>query len=106
MSRTTSIDAAAHRASSEYYLLNDLAIQLSEDKTEYYLAKFNEHFTYMRNADTLTNIRNAHTKFISDIQSDIRIAVAALPKGSQIRYDEEANPTSIKVMKPVNFKVG
>ena len=69
--------------------------------------KFNEHITYMRNADTLTNIRNAHTKFISDIQDEIRIAVVNLPKGAEIQYDEDASPVSIKVVKPsVNFKMG
>tara|TARA_R100000541_G_scaffold31692_1_gene40520 strand:- start:1985 stop:2311 length:327 start_codon:yes stop_codon:yes gene_type:complete len=107
MSRSNSVDAAAHRASSEYYLLNDLAIRLCDDQTEYYLAKFNEHFTYMRNAETLTNIRNAHHKFITEIQTDLREIVKELPRGVTLSIDDTdpLTPVTIHHEKAVNFKI-
>lgn len=109
MSRTNSMDAAAFRASSEYYLLNDLAIRLCEDKAEFYYALFQEHFTYMRNAETLTNLRNAHNKFIEDIQNDLREIVKNLPEGIKLVYDKEEDKPKVNIykdVKPVNFKIG
>jgi len=106
MSRTNAIDAAAFRASAEYYLLNDLAIRLVPDKSEFYLALFNEHFTYMRNAETLTQMRNAHNKFITDIQDDLRAIVKEIPEGIKLVYDKEAATPKVDIVKSVNFKMG
>jgi len=108
MSRTNSIDAAAFRASSEYYLLNDLAIRLCEDKAEFYYSLFQEHFTYMRNAETLTNLRNAHNKFITDIQADLREIVKNLPPEIKLVYDKDEENPKLNIcsnIKPVNFKI-
>ena len=107
MSRTNSIDSAAFRASAEYFLLNDLAIRLSPDKENFYLALFQEHFTYMRNADTLIQIRNSHNKFIDDIQKDLR-EVVKNRKDIKLVYDKDDSAPKIDIIKKtneVNFKL-
>ena len=108
MSRTNSMDAAAFRASAEYFLLNDLSIRLSPDKEQFYLALFQEHFTYMRNADTLIQIRNAHNKFIEDIQKDLREIVKSRTDIKLVYDKDEATPKIdiIKKQNDVNFKLG
>ena len=108
MSRTNSIDSAAFRASAEYFLLNDLAIRLSTEKEQFYLALFQEHFTYMRNADTLTQIRNSHNKFIDDIQNDLRQVVKSRTDIKLVYDKDETNPKIdiIKKQNEVNFKLG
>ena len=108
MSRTNSIDSAAFRASAEYFLLNDLAIRLSTEKEQFYLALFQEHFTYMRNADTLTQIRNSHNKFIDDIQNDLRQVVKSRTD-IKLVYDKNDTTPKIDIIKKqneVNFKLG
>ena len=107
MSRTNSIDSAAFRASAEYFLLNDLAIRLSPDKENFYLALFQEHFTYMRTADTLIQIRNAHNKFIEDIQKDLREVVKNRNDIKLVYDKDETNPKIdiIKKANEVNFKL-
>ena len=107
MSRTNSIDSAAFRASAEYFLLNDLAIRLSPDKENFYLALFQEHFTYMRNADTLTQIRNSHSKFIDDIQKDLRQVVKSRTDIKLVYDKDDATPKIdiIKKTNEVNFKL-
>ena len=101
MSRTNSIDSAAFRASAEYFLLNDLAIRLSPDKENFYLALFQEHFTYMRNADTLTQIRNSHSKFIDDIQNDLRQVVKSRTD-IKLVYDKNDTTPKIDIIKKTN----
>ena len=101
------MDAAAFRASAEYFLLNDLSIRLSPDKEQFYLALFQEHFTYMRNADTLTQIRNAHSKFIDDIQKDLR-EVVKNRNDIKLVYDKDDVTPKIDIIKKtneVNFKL-
>ena len=107
MSRTNSMDAAAFRASAEYFLLNDLAIRLSPDKENFYLALFQEHFTYMRTAETLIQIRNAHNKFIEDIQKDLREVVKNRNDIKLVYDKDETNPKIdiIKKTNEVNFKL-
>ena len=107
MSRTNSMDAAAFRASAEYFLLNDLSIRLSPDKEQFYLALFQEHFSFMRNADTLTQIRNAHSKFIDDIQKDLR-EVVKNRNDIKLVYDKDDSTPKIDIIKKtneVNFKL-
>ena len=107
MSRTNSMDAAAFRASAEYFLLSDLSIRLSPDKEQFYLALFQEHFSYMRNAETLTQIRNAHTKFIDDIQTDLR-EVVKNRNDIKLVYDKDDVTPKIDIIKKtneVNFKL-
>lgn len=107
MSRSNSMDASAFRASQEYFLLNDLAIRISQDKSEFYLALFQEHFTYMRNAETLTQMRNAHSKFIDDIQEDLRRMVKELPEGIKLVYDKDEKAPKVNIVKEgTNFKLG
>ena len=98
MSRSNSMDASAFRASQEYFLLNDLAIRISQDKSEFYLALFQEHFTYMRNAETLIQMRNAHNKFIGDIQEDLRKMVKALPEGIKLVYDKDERIPKVNIV--------
>ena len=106
MSRSNSLDAAAFRASQEYFLLNDLAIRISQDKSEFYLALFQEHFTYMRNAETLTQIRNAHNKFIDDIQTDLRKMVKELPEGIKLVYDKDEKLPKVNIVTDAtNYKL-
>jgi len=107
MSRTNSMDAAAFRASAEYFLLSDLSIRLSPDKEQFYLALFQEHFSYMRNAETLTQIRNAHCKFIDDIQKDLR-EVVKNRKDIKLVYDKDETTPKIDIINKtneVNFKL-
>ena len=107
MSRTNSMDAAAFRASAEYFLLNDLSIRLSPDKEQFYLALFQEHFTYMRTAETLIQIRNAHNKFIDDIQKDLR-EVVKNRNDIKLVYDKDDVTPKIDIIKKtneVNFKL-
>jgi hypothetical protein len=101
------MDAAAFRASAEYFLLNDLSIRLSPDKEQFYLALFQEHFTYMRTADTLIQIRNAHSKFIDDIQKDLREVVKNRNDIKLVYDKDEATPKIdiIKKTNEVNFKL-
>ena len=108
MSRSNSVDAAAFRASAEYFLLNDLAIRLSPDKENFYLALFQEHFSYLRNADTLTQIRNSHNKFIEDIQKDLREIVKSRTDIKLVYDKDDATPKIdiIKKTNDVNFKLG
>jgi len=107
MSRSNSLDAAAFRASQEYFLLNDLAIRIDNDKAEFYLALFQEHFTYMRNAETLTQMRNAHQKFLEDIQTDLRKMVKELPEGIKLVYDKDDKVPKVSIMKEAtNYKLG
>ena len=107
MSRSNSLDAAAFRASAEYFLLNDLAIRISQDKSEFYLALFNEHFSFMRNAETLTQMRNAHQKFLEDIQTDLRKMVKELPEGIKLVYDKDDKVPKVSIMKEAtNYKLG
>jgi len=106
MSRSNSLDAAAFRASAEYFLLNDLAIRISQDKSEFYLALFNEHFSFMRNAETLTQMRNAHNKFIGDIQTDLRKMVKALPEGIKLVYDKDEKLPKVNIVTDApNYKL-
>jgi hypothetical protein len=101
------MDAAAFRASAEYFLLNDLAIRLSPEKENFYLALFQEHFTFMRNADTLIQIRNAHSKFIDDIQKDLREIVKSR-NDIKLVYDKDDAAPKIDIIKKtndVNFKL-
>ena len=107
MSRTNSMDAAAFRASAEYFLLSDLSIRLSPEKEQFYLALFQEHFSYMRNAETLTQIRNAHCKFIDDIQKDLR-EVVKNRKDIKLVYDKDETTPKIDIINKtneVNFKL-
>jgi hypothetical protein len=108
MSRSNSVDAAAFRASAEYFLLNDLAIRLSPDKENFYLALFQEHFSYLRNAETLIQIRNSHNKFIDDIQKDLRQVVKSRTD-IKLVYDKDDTTPKIDIIKKqndVNFKLG
>jgi len=101
------MDASAFRASQEYFLLNDLAIRISQDKSEFYLALFQEHFTYMRNAETLIQMRNPHQKFIEDIQTDLRKMVKELPEGIKLVYDKDEKVPKVSIMKEAtNYKLG
>ena len=107
MSRSNSVDAAAFRASAEYFLLNDLAIRLSPDKENFYLALFQEHFSYLRNAETLIQIRNSHNKFIDDIQNDLRQVVKSRTD-IKLVYDKDDAAPKIDIIKKtndVNFKL-
>ena len=107
MSRSNSMDASAFRASQEYFLLNDLAIRISQDKSEFYLALFQEHFTYMRNAETLIQMRNAHNKFIGDIQEDLRKMVKELPEGIKLVYDKDERIPKVNIVTDAtNYKLG
>ena len=99
MSRTNSMDAAAFRASSEYFLLNDLAIRLSPDKANEYYEKFQEHFSYMRSAETLTQMRNAHNKFVTDIQDELREIVKKLPNNVKLVYNNDDDIPNVKIYK-------
>ena len=106
MSRSNSMDASAFRASQEYFLLNDLAIRISQDKSEFYLALFQEHFTYMRNAETLIQMRNAHNKFIEDIQTDLRKMVKELPEGIKLVYDKDEKLPKVNIVTDApNYKL-
>ena len=106
MSRSNSMDASAFRASQEYFLLNDLAIRISQDKSEFYLALFQEHFTYMRNAETLIQMRNAHNKFIEDIQTDLRKMVKELPEGIKLVYDKDDRIPKVNIVTDApNYKL-
>ncbi len=106
MSRSNSMDASAFRASQEYFLLNDLAIRISQDKSEFYLALFQEHFTYMRNAETLIQMRNAHNKFIEDIQTDLRKMVKELPEGIKLVYDKDERIPKVNIVTDAtNYKL-
>jgi len=107
MSRSNSLDAAAFRASAEYFLLNDLAIRIDNDKAEFYLALFQEHFSFMRNAETSTQMRNAHNKFIGDIQEDLRRMIKELPEGIKLVYDKDEKVPKVSIMKEAtNYKLG
>jgi len=100
------MDASAFRASQEYFLLNDLAIRISQDKSEFYLALFQEHFTYMRNAETLIQMRNAHNKFIEDIQTDLRKMVKELPEGIKLVYDKDERIPKVNIVTDAtNYKL-
>jgi len=100
------MDASAFRASQEYFLLNDLAIRISKDKSEFYLALFQEHFTYMRNAETLIQMRNAHNKFIEDIQTDLRKMVKELPEGIKLVYDKDERIPKVNIVTDAtNYKL-
>jgi len=100
------MDASAFRASQEYFLLNDLAIRISQDKSEFYLALFQEHFTYMRNAETLIQMRNAHNKFIEDIQTDLRKMVKELPEGIKLVYDKDDRIPKVNIVTDApNYKL-
>ena len=107
MSRSNSLDAAAFRASAEYFLLNDLAIRIDNDKAEFYLGLFQEHFTYMRNAETSTQMRNAHNKFIGDIQEDLRRMIKELPEGIKLVYDKDDKVPKVSIVREAtNYKLG
>ena len=107
MSRSNSLDAAAFRASAEYFLLNDLAIRIDNDKAEFYLGLFQEHFTYMRNAETSTQMRNAHNKFIGDIQEDLRRMIKELPEGIKLVYDKDERIPKVNIVTDAtNYKLG
>lgn len=93
------MDAAAFRASSEYFLLNDLAIRLCPDKANEYFERFQEHFSYMRNAETLTQMRNAHNKFISDIQDELREIVKKLPNNVKLVYNNDGEIPNVQIYK-------
>jgi len=100
------MDASAFRASQEYFLLNDLAIRISQDKSEFYLALFQEHFTYMRNAETLIQMRNAHNKFIEDIQTDLRKMIKELPEGIKLVYDKDERIPKVNIVTDAtNYKL-
>jgi len=87
-------------------LLNDLAIRISQDKSEFYLALFQEHFTYMRNAETLIQMRNAHNKFIEDIQTDLRKMVKELPEGIKLVYDKDERIPKVNIVTDAtNYKL-
>ena len=106
MSRSNSLDAAAFRASAEYFLLNDLAIRIDNDKAEFYLGLFQEHFTYMRNAETSTQMRNAHNKFIGDIQEDLRRMIKELPEGIKLVYDKDDKVPKVSIVRDAtNYKL-
>jgi len=107
MSRSNSLDAAAFRASAEYFLLNDLAIRIDNDKAEFYLALFQEHFSFMRNAETSTQMRNAHQKFIGDIQEDLRRMIKELPEGIKLVYDKDERIPKVNIVTDAtNYKLG
>ena len=62
----------------------------------------------MRNAETLTQIRNAHTKFIDDIQTDLR-EVVKNRNDIKLVYDKDDVTPKIDIIKKqneVNFKLG
>lgn len=87
-------------------MLNDLAIRISQDKSEFYLALFQEHFTYMRNAETLIQMRNAHNKFIEDIQTDLRKMVKELPEGIKLVYDKDERIPKVNIVTDAtNYKL-
>ena len=107
MSRSNSLDAAAFRASAEYFLLNDLAIRIDNDKAEFYLALFQEHFAFMRNAETSTQMRNAHNKYIGDIQEDLRRMIKELPEGIKLVYDKDDKVPKVSIVREAtNYKLG
>ena len=107
MSRSNSLDAAAFRASAEYFLLNDLAIRIDNDKAEFYLALFQEHFSFMRNAETSTQMRNAHNKYIGDIQEDLRRMIKELPEGIKLVYDKDDKVPKVSIVRDAtNYKLG
>ena len=61
----------------------------------------------MRNAETLTQIRNAHCKFIDDIQKDLR-EVVKNRKDIKLVYDKDETTPKIDIIKKtneVNFKL-
>jgi len=72
MSRSNAIDAAAFRASAEFFLLSNLAEDLMPDRQTEFMSLFHEHFTIMRAADTIVNIRNGHVVLIDKIYAEIK----------------------------------
>ena len=77
MSRSNSIDAAAFRSSAEFFLLSNLAEELMPERQTEFMTLFHEHFTIMRSADTLVQLRNGHVVLIDKIYAEIKKNIKA-----------------------------